>query len=117
MAEESTATPVLSTHQLGFQWSTRDPFLFCVHHDDHYPAGTAEFGPAASLAGRNMGNDFAGIDGWRMYPGMVVPGFPQHPHRGFETVRELLLLCVPVLGERTFRVIGHVHARREHETS
>ena len=78
--------PVLQTVQLGFQWPTVDPFLFCVHHVDHYPAGNDHLGPAASLAGRDLGQDFAGIDGWRMYHGSAVPGFPQHPHRGFETV-------------------------------
>lgn len=71
---------------IGFQWPTIDPFLFCVHHDDAYPAGNGELGPAASLAGRQMGSDFEGLDGWRMYHGDRVPGFPQHPHRGFETV-------------------------------
>ena len=70
----------------GSPWPTIDPFLFCVHHDDAYPAGNARFGPAASLRGRDLGADFAGIDGWRMYHGREVPGFPQHPHRGFETV-------------------------------
>lgn len=70
----------------GMPWQTEDPFLFCVHHDDDYPAGNAEMGPAASLAGRDIGQDFAGLDGWRMYHGDVVPGFPSHPHRGFETV-------------------------------
>jgi redox-sensitive bicupin YhaK (pirin superfamily) len=77
---------VLETAPLGFQWVTVDPFLFCVHHDDAYPAGNDAMGPDASLEGRSIGQDFAGKDGWRMYHGDVVPGFPQHPHRGFETV-------------------------------
>ena len=50
------------------------------------PAGDDGQAPRASLSGREMGMDFAGKDGWRMYHGRVVPGFPQHPHRGFETV-------------------------------
>ncbi len=77
---------VLQTVPLGFQWPTADPFLFCVHHLDHYPAANDQLGPAASLAGRSLGQDFDGIDGWRMYHGQVVPGFPAHPHRGFETI-------------------------------
>ncbi len=67
-------------------WPTLDPFLLCVHHADAYPAGNDELGPVGSLAGRRIGNDFEGIDGFRMYHGERVPGFPQHPHRGFETV-------------------------------
>ncbi len=67
-------------------WPTLDPFLFCVHHDDAYPAGNPTMGPNVSLAGRELGNDFAGKDGWRMYHGQTIPGFPSHPHRGFETV-------------------------------
>jgi len=79
-------SPVLATVPLGFPWQTVDPFLFCAHHDDAYPAGNEAMGPAASLAGRNLGMDFEIRDGWRMYHGDVVPGFPRHPHRGFETV-------------------------------
>ena len=67
-------------------WQTVDPFLFCVHHDDDYPEGDEELGPCAPLMGRNIGMDFAGRDGWSMYHGSTVPGFPQHPHRGFETI-------------------------------
>jgi redox-sensitive bicupin YhaK (pirin superfamily) len=80
------AGPVLDIRPLGFPWLTADPFLFCVHHNDAYPAGNEQMGPAASLAGRALGQDFGGKDGWSMYHGDVVPGFPQHPHRGFETV-------------------------------
>jgi redox-sensitive bicupin YhaK (pirin superfamily) len=77
---------VVQTVELGMQWPTLDPFLFCVHHVDHYPAANDRQGPAASLVGRTLGQDFEGVDGWRMYHGQVVPGFPAHPHRGFETV-------------------------------
>lgn len=64
-----------------------DPFLFCVHHDDAYPNGNGRYGPEASLlSGRQMGSDFSGKEGWSMYHGQQVPGFPAHPHRGFETV-------------------------------
>ena len=72
---------------LGFQWPARDPFLFCVHHEDHYPKGNEEMGlDENSMKGRNIGQDFMLKDGFRMYHGYPVPGFPQHPHRGFETV-------------------------------
>jgi redox-sensitive bicupin YhaK (pirin superfamily) len=67
-------------------WVTFDPFLFCVHHRDDFPAGNARLGPVATLEGRNIGQDFGNKDGWNMYHGDVVPGFPRHPHRGFETV-------------------------------
>lgn len=86
-AEASLGSSVREVFALGPPpWPTFDPFLFCVHHDDAYPAGNAAMGPAASLEGRRLGSDFAGKDGWRMYHGDVVPGFPRHPHRGFETI-------------------------------
>ncbi|MEI6576936.1 MAG: pirin family protein [Bacteroidota bacterium] len=78
--------PILKTRPLGFQWEMRDPFLFCAHHEDKFPRGNEDMGPAASLAGRNIGSDFELRDGWRMYHGESIPGFPEHPHRGFETV-------------------------------
>ena len=77
---------LLQTFPLGTQWPTIDPFLFCAHHRDDYPTGTVDLGPDAPLDGRDIGQDFAGVDGWNMYHGSNVPGFPQHPHRGFETV-------------------------------
>ncbi|HSH92266.1 MAG TPA: pirin family protein [Ramlibacter sp.] len=79
-------SPVIAVKPLGFPWETADPFLFCAYHDDAYPQGDARMAPQASLAGRDIGQDFSRKDGWSMYHGDTVPGFPGHPHRGFETV-------------------------------
>lgn len=78
---------ILREYPIDFQWPTREPFLFCVHHLDRYPKGEADFGPERKhLKGRQIGQDFIEKDGFRMYHGSVVPGFPVHPHRGFETI-------------------------------
>lgn len=77
---------IISIQPLGFMWPVSDPFLFCAHHLDQYPAGNSVMGPAASLTGRTLGQDFTVKDGWRMYHGETIPGFPAHPHRGFETI-------------------------------
>ncbi len=81
-----TNEAIKSIKPLGFPWQTQDPFLFCVHHEDFYPKGNEVMGPAESLSGRNIGQDFSPNQKWRMYHGEKVPGFPAHPHRGFETV-------------------------------
>jgi quercetin 2,3-dioxygenase len=78
---------VKNLKNLESQWETLDPFLFCVHHEDNYPPGTERMGiNPKELTGRTVGQDFVSKDGWRMYHGKKVPGFPNHPHRGFETV-------------------------------
>ena len=68
-------------------WPVTNPFLFCAHHLDDFPAGNEQMGPEKSLLrGRDIGQDFTIKDGWRMYHGETILGFPAHPHRGFETV-------------------------------
>jgi redox-sensitive bicupin YhaK (pirin superfamily) len=82
-------SPIIQTFPIAAaQWPTADPFLFLAHHLDAYPAAAGDTaGPdPAELAGRDLGMDFHGRDGWNMYHGTVVPGFPQHPHQGFETI-------------------------------
>ena len=87
-SNEMSEKPSVSNIQpMGFQWETADPFLFCVHHEDKFPAGNDQMGPDKSLlTGRQMGDDFIIKDGFRMYHGKQIPGFPGHPHRGFETI-------------------------------
>jgi quercetin 2,3-dioxygenase len=86
--QNHTMPTILALTRLGtFPWPSIDPFLFCVHHNDAFPAGDAQMAPnPAMLAGRQMGQDFSGKDGCSMYHGQSVPDFPAHPHRGFETV-------------------------------
>ncbi|WP_071394176.1 pirin family protein [Bacillus tuaregi] len=81
---------ILHVQNLGFQWQAESPFLVTMHHRDAYPPGNEEQGPNVSLAGRKLGEDFSGKDGFSMYHGKTVPGFPYHPHRGFETVTVVL---------------------------
>lgn len=81
---------IMKIQELGFQWEAQDPFLVTMHHKDAYPQGNDQQGPATSLEGRNLGEDFTIRDGFRMYHGKTVPGFPAHPHRGFETVTVVL---------------------------
>ena len=78
---------IITIKPLGFPWETLNPFLFCAYHKDEYPAGNKQMGVnPRDLRGRNMGSDFTIKDGWRMYHGRNIPGFPVHPHRGFETI-------------------------------
>jgi redox-sensitive bicupin YhaK (pirin superfamily) len=69
------------------QWPTQEPFLFCAHHFDHYTAGNEKLGlNPTHFSGRHMGSDFEEKNGFRIYHGAEIPGFPVHPHRGFETI-------------------------------
>lgn len=78
---------IMNKTPIDFQWPIKDPFLFCVHHFDHYPKGNKNLGLDSShFQGRNMGSDFNLKDGFRLYHGEEIPGFPVHPHRGFETI-------------------------------
>lgn len=72
---------------IDFQWPVQEPFLFCVHHFDQYPAGNQNNGlDRKYFEGRDLGQDFQMKDGFRLYHGEEIPGFPVHPHRGFETI-------------------------------
>jgi redox-sensitive bicupin YhaK (pirin superfamily) len=72
--------------RLSFPFKTPDPFIFCVYHNDQYPAGDAMM----EAPRRGDGADFESSQPYRMYHGDRIPGFPQHPHRGFETITATL---------------------------
>jgi redox-sensitive bicupin YhaK (pirin superfamily) len=81
MSAQSPGTAVLASAPLQSPWPGRDPFLFCAHHLEAYPAGDGTLGLPAGVS-----EPQAGQARWRRYHGSRVPGFPAHPHRGFETV-------------------------------
>ena len=59
-----------------FRLDLKDPFIFTAHHIDHFPEGNSQLGP----------NTPAEQKEFSMYYGDIVPGFPEHPHTGFETI-------------------------------
>ena len=67
---------------------TLDPFLFLVYHKDFYPPGDEEMGLEGDA--RGSGSDFVPDIPYRFYHGHRIPGFPRHPHRGFETITATL---------------------------
>lgn len=64
----------------------QNPFILIATHVDDYPEGNGKMAPKEFPKDWNKGNDFSSTRGWKMYHGDYVPGFPAHPHRGFETI-------------------------------
>ena len=71
-----SADSIYAITPIQFRLDLKDPFIFCAHHIDHYPKANAEMGPATPALNKE----------YNMYYGEVVPGFPEHPHTGFETI-------------------------------
>ena len=70
----------------GARIPVQNPFILAAHHIDRYPEGNGEMAPISFPKDWEKGNDFSKTRGWKMYHGEYVPGFPAHPHRGFQTI-------------------------------
>ena len=82
---------IISINNFNFREEVNDPFIIRMHHIDYYPKGNGNMGvPESDLKGKNIGDDFDLESDFKMYYGKDVPGFPVHPHRGFETVTFVL---------------------------
>ena len=71
-----TSPLIYAITPITFRLDLKDPFIFTAHHIDHYPAGDENLAPITPASQQE----------YRMYYGDVVPGFPEHPHTGFETI-------------------------------
>ncbi|AKL94778.1 pirin-like protein [Clostridium aceticum] len=82
---------IIKIEDFKFREDVGDPFIARMHHLDYYPKGNERMGvPSLDLEGKKLGEDFDLSSPWKMYYGKEVPGFPVHPHRGFETVTIVL---------------------------
>lgn len=82
---------IISITEFRFREDVGDPYLARMHHLDYYPKGSGNMGVSElDLKGKKLGGDFDLSSDWKMYYGKEVPGFPVHPHRGFETVTIVL---------------------------
>lgn len=77
---------IISSGDFSMRLPAKSPFILAAHHRDRYPLGNDKMEPIYYIEGRNIGQDFDESQPWRMYHGDKIPGFPVHPHRGFETV-------------------------------
>ena len=69
---------IYSIQAIEFRIDLKDPFLFTAHHIDHFPVADAEMRPTKPSTPEKPYNMY--------YSETGVPGFPEHPHTGFETI-------------------------------
>lgn len=82
---------ILDIKDFSFRDEVGDPFIIRMHHLDNYPKGNGKMGvQKEELKHKNLGEDFDFNSPFKMYYGKDVPGFPVHPHRGFETITIVL---------------------------
>lgn len=77
---------IIRIEPMSFQLEVLNPYIICFHHNDYFPKGKSDMSPIEYLPSRNPKGDFDLEAPWRMYYGDTIPGFPVHPHRGFETI-------------------------------
>ena len=68
---------IYRTEAIQQQLRLKDPFIVTMHHVDYYPTGNEKMGPTIPPTPDAH---------YSMYHGETVPGFPAHPHTGFETI-------------------------------